>query len=52
MKKERIIQYTRTPSGFIYLILMTTNMRQDIVVGTATGYGLDNRGVGVRVPVG
>jgi hypothetical protein len=22
------------------------------VVGTATGYGLDDRGIGVRVPVG
>jgi hypothetical protein len=27
-------------------------MTQDSVVGTATGYGLDDRGVGVRVPVG
>jgi hypothetical protein len=25
---------------------------RDSVVGTATGYGLDDRGVGVRVPVG
>jgi hypothetical protein len=25
---------------------------QDSAVGTATGYGLDDRGVGVRVPVG
>jgi hypothetical protein len=25
---------------------------RDIVVGIATGYGLDDRGVGVRVPVG
>jgi hypothetical protein len=25
---------------------------QDSVVGIATGYGLDDRGVGVRVPVG
>jgi hypothetical protein len=25
---------------------------RDSVVGIATGYGLDNRGVGVRVPVG
>jgi hypothetical protein len=25
-------------------------MSRDSVVGTATGYGLDDRGVGVRVP--
>jgi hypothetical protein len=25
---------------------------QDSVIGTATGYGLDNQGAGVRVPVG
>jgi hypothetical protein len=25
---------------------------RDSVVGLATGYGLDNRGVGFRVPVG
>jgi hypothetical protein len=27
-------------------------MSRDSVVGIATGYGLDDRGVGVRVPVG
>jgi hypothetical protein len=27
-------------------------IRRDSVVGTATGYGVDDRGVGVRVPVG
>jgi hypothetical protein len=27
-------------------------MRQDSVVGIATGYGLDDHGVGVRAPVG
>jgi hypothetical protein len=27
-------------------------MLRDSVVGIATGYGLDDRGVGVRVPVG
>jgi hypothetical protein len=27
-------------------------MSRDSVVGIATGYGLDNQGVGVRVPVG
>jgi hypothetical protein len=25
---------------------------RDSVVGVATGYGLDDRGVGIRVPVG
>jgi hypothetical protein len=28
------------------------NDRRDSVVGITTGYGLDDRGVGVRVPVG
>jgi hypothetical protein len=28
------------------------NKSRDSVVGIATGYGLDDRGVGVRVPVG
>jgi hypothetical protein len=28
------------------------NERRDSVVGIAIGYGLDDRGVGVRVPVG
>jgi hypothetical protein len=28
------------------------NLSRDSVVGIATGYGLDDRGVGVRVPVG
>jgi hypothetical protein len=27
-------------------------MSRDSVVGIATGYGLDDRGVGVRIPVG
>jgi hypothetical protein len=27
-------------------------MCRDSVLGTATGYGVDDRGVGVRVPVG
>jgi hypothetical protein len=27
-------------------------LSQDSAVGIATGYGLDDRGVGVRVPVG
>jgi hypothetical protein len=31
--------------------LLCTKRSRDSVVGTATGYGLDDRGVGVRVPV-
>jgi hypothetical protein len=27
------------------------NLRRDSIVGIATGYGLDDRGVGIRVPV-
>jgi hypothetical protein len=33
---------------FIYALLMS----RDNIVGKATSYGLDDRGVGVRVPVG
>jgi hypothetical protein len=31
---------------------MMKKRSRDSVVGIATGYGLDDRGVGVRVPVG
>jgi hypothetical protein len=33
-------------------LVLVDSMSRDSVVGIATGYGLDNRGVGVRVPVG
>jgi hypothetical protein len=36
----------------VYFILRVTSGSRDSVVGIATGYGLDDRGVGVRVPVG
>jgi hypothetical protein len=47
------------PCRFV-LVVCLTKLRiyykdvqsQDSVVGIATGYGLDDRGVGVRVPVG
>jgi hypothetical protein len=32
--------------------MFRTRRNRDIVVGIASGYGLDDRGVGVRVPVG
>jgi hypothetical protein len=36
-----------------FLCEPTENVRsQDSAVGIATGYGLDNQGVGVQVPVG
>jgi hypothetical protein len=37
-----------------FYVLTSYNMEtsRDTVVGIATGYGLDDRGVGVRVPVG
>jgi hypothetical protein len=38
-----------TGAGFIRVLRFP---RVDIVVGIATGYGLDDPGVGVRVPVG
>jgi hypothetical protein len=31
---------------------ITQERNRDSVVGIATGYGLDNGGIGVRVPVG
>jgi hypothetical protein len=37
---------------FSMLLCYTRNMSRDSLVVTATGYGLDGRGVGVRVPVG
>jgi hypothetical protein len=36
----------------IILIRTVARMSRDSSVGTATGYGLDDRGVGVGVPVG
>jgi hypothetical protein len=37
---------------FLYLFLSAIPMLLDSVVGIATSYGLDDQGVGVRVPVG
>jgi hypothetical protein len=36
----------------IIIIIIIRKRSRDSVVGIATGYGLDYRGVGVRVPVG
>jgi hypothetical protein len=36
----------------IFVLEMYTEWSRDSVVGIATTYGLDDRGVGVRVPVG
>jgi hypothetical protein len=43
--------YTRTHTHTLSLSL-SLSLCRDSVVGTATGYGLDHRGFGVRVPVG
>jgi hypothetical protein len=49
-------QYWEIPASNIIPICNTRGNKQfgsrDSVVGKATGYGMDNRGVGVRVPVG
>jgi hypothetical protein len=37
--------------GKLYLLLYTYLRSRDSLVGTATGYGLDDQWVGVRVPV-
>jgi hypothetical protein len=42
--------YLDHPAG-LYMALFQSRSR-DIAVGIATGYGLDGRGVGVRVPLG
>jgi hypothetical protein len=34
------------------IIIVIIIMSRDCVVGIATGYGLDDRGAGVRIPVG
>jgi hypothetical protein len=37
----------------LFIVTNTSNgSSRDSIVGTATGYGLDDRGVGVRVPLG
>jgi hypothetical protein len=41
---------TRFPAKILYAFLIPQN--RDSIVGTATAYGLDDRGVGVRVSVG
>jgi hypothetical protein len=42
------LQHPEIKAGIISLLFL----QRDSVVGIATGYGLDDRGVGVRVPVG
>jgi hypothetical protein len=39
-------------SKVIYALITGHDCSRDSVVGTATGYGLDDRGVTIRVPVG
>jgi hypothetical protein len=40
------------PRSFLYVQITCQVWSRNSVVGIATGYGLDDRGVGVRVPVG
>jgi hypothetical protein len=47
LKKKKPLELWRGPSLELYLL-----MSRDSVVSIATSYGLDKRGVGVRVPVG
>jgi hypothetical protein len=42
----------RTTIYYYYYYYYYYYWSQDGVVGIATGYGLDDRGVGVRVPIG
>jgi hypothetical protein len=49
--KNTVVYFSN--SCFVHFFLLTAlNGSRDSVVGTATGYGLDDRGVRVRVPVG
>jgi hypothetical protein len=43
---------TLTLRDMYFDLPMVNGRSRDSVVGIATGYGLDDRGVGVRVPVG
>jgi hypothetical protein len=46
-------QWTQTKCIYvIFEILTVMTKSRNSAVGIATGYGLENRGVGVRVPVG
>jgi hypothetical protein len=52
MKKLRRVD-NPADTGNEYLLNLTTDqVSWDSSVGIATGYGLNDRGVGVRVPVG
>jgi hypothetical protein len=42
----------RTRGWLIVLVYIVVNSSRDSAVGIETGYGLDDRGVAVRVPVG
>jgi hypothetical protein len=44
--------FETTPTGCSHILLEKTCLILDSAVGLATGYGLDDQGVGVRVPVG
>jgi hypothetical protein len=49
----RFTKYTTLHTHTVYYTLRLNNYRsRESVVGIAIGYGLDDRGVGVRVPVG
>jgi hypothetical protein len=53
LKSEVISRFTRKSMTINIFDLHTFNVRsQDRVVGIVTGYGMDDRGVGARVPVG
>jgi hypothetical protein len=48
----RICYFYDGDTVYVYILLhITIIMSRDIVVGLATGYGLEDRGVGVPVPV-
>jgi hypothetical protein len=50
MGNYRLVQGHLTNRGTQFVSLPAVNRSLDSVVGIATSYGLDDRGVGVRVP--
>jgi hypothetical protein len=45
------VAHEHNSHGLVYRVYTIFVMSRDSVVGIATTYGLDDRGVGVRVPV-
>jgi hypothetical protein len=49
---QRPVGYCRLGKQSVFIMRTIRNRSRDSSVGIATSYGLDDRGIGVRVPVG